>query len=63
LIDIILRFPSIAAIKKLLTWSGINCGPSLAPRRSLTAVEEAELRSLLAKSSFAHAPFAGQEGK
>jgi N-acetylneuraminate lyase len=44
LIKAVLRFPMIPAIKKLLTWSGINCGPAIAPRRVLTYEEERRLR-------------------
>ena len=50
LIEVMLRFPLLAAIKLLLTWSGIDCGTSLAPCRPLTADEETELRSLVCKS-------------
>lgn len=44
LIRTVLAFPLIASIKRLLTWSGIDCGMPAAPRRALTAQEEAELR-------------------
>jgi len=59
LIQLTLRFPALAAIKLMLKWSGIDCGLVAAPRRSLTAVEESELRRQLAASSFADAEFAG----
>jgi dihydrodipicolinate synthase/N-acetylneuraminate lyase len=59
LIRIGIRFPVFAAIKAMLEWSGTDCGRVLPPRRSLTAAEEAELRGLLAASSFAEAPLAG----
>ena len=52
LIRIVLRFPMIPAIKKLLEWSGIPCGGALAPRRSLTAAEEAALRKDLQRAGF-----------
>jgi N-acetylneuraminate lyase len=52
LIAIVLRFPMIAAIKKLLEWSGVPCGPVLPPRRGLTAEEEAELRALVTAAGF-----------
>lgn len=45
LINIVLGFPMISAIKKLLEWSGVPCGPALPPRRCLTAEEEASLRA------------------
>jgi len=60
LIEIALRFPMLAAIKTMLSWSGIPCGPCLRPKRPLTAREEDSLRALLASSSFADAVFAGQ---
>jgi N-acetylneuraminate lyase len=44
LIRAVLRFPMLAAIKQLLTWSGIECGCPVAPRRPLTAEEAAALR-------------------
>jgi N-acetylneuraminate lyase len=43
LIRTVLRYPMLPALKKLLTWSGIDCGPAVAPRRSLTAEEERQL--------------------
>ena len=52
LISIVLRFPMIAAIKKLLEWSGMPCGPVLPPRRGLTAPEEEELRALVTAAGF-----------
>lgn len=59
LISITLRFPPFPAIKAMLCWSGIDCGPVLSPRRPLTAGEEGELRMVLARSSFASSLFAG----
>ena len=59
LIDIVLQFPLISAIKKILRWSGLDCGechPSL-PR--LSTDQERELRSRLAHWSLAGHPFAG----
>jgi N-acetylneuraminate lyase len=58
LITITLRFPAFPAIKTMLSWSGIDCGNFLPPRRPLNANEESELRALLSKSSFANASFA-----
>src|SRR5262249_54817346 len=52
LIRIVLAFPMIPAIKKLLEWSGLPCGPALGPRRSLTAAEEAALRKALEDAEF-----------
>jgi N-acetylneuraminate lyase len=44
LIEIVLRFPSIPAIKAMLAWSGLDCGQCLKPRRALTATEESQLQ-------------------
>jgi N-acetylneuraminate lyase len=44
LIRVVLQFPMLPAIKTLLTWSGIECGPAVAPRRALTDEEERHLR-------------------
>jgi N-acetylneuraminate lyase len=45
LIRLTLRFPLFPAVKKILDWRGIDCGPCLAPRRPLTADEERRLRA------------------
>ena len=55
LITLTLRFPLFGAIKALLTWSGIECGTVLPPRRNLTEEEALQLRELLAGSSFEEA--------
>jgi len=53
LIEIVLRFPSVPAIRTMLAWSGLDCGPCLKPRRALTVTEESQLRLTLSRSSFA----------
>jgi N-acetylneuraminate lyase len=40
----VLRFPMIAAIKEILTWSGIPSGMPVGPRRGLTPDEASALR-------------------
>jgi N-acetylneuraminate lyase len=45
LIRVVLRFPMLAAIKQLLTWSGIECGLPVEPRRALRADEASALRA------------------
>lgn len=46
LIRISLRYPLYPAMKELLRWTGIDCGPCLAPRREyLTAAEANRLRT------------------
>lgn len=52
LIRAVLRFPMLAAIKRLLTWSGIDCGHPVPPRRPLTADEEAALREAVTAAGF-----------
>ena len=53
LIRIILRNPVIPAVKTLLRWSGIDCGPCLRPRRDLTPEEAADLRRRVAATEYA----------
>jgi N-acetylneuraminate lyase len=59
LIRIVLCFPVFPAIKTMLNWSGIDCGRCLPPRQPLTPEDEASLRDMLARSSFADRSFAG----
>jgi len=61
LITITVKFPLFAAVKTMLNWSGVDCGTVLQPRRMLTHEETETLRQLLARSSFAGAPFARPE--
>ena len=53
LIRIILRYPVFPAVKTLLCWSGIDCGPCLKPRRDLTAEEALDLSVRVAATEFA----------
>jgi N-acetylneuraminate lyase len=52
LVAITTHFPLVPAIKKILSWTGIDAGPCLAPRRDLTSTEEIELRRLLQRAGF-----------
>jgi N-acetylneuraminate lyase len=52
LIEITLRFPVFASVKKMLAWSGIDCGECLAPRRALSQTEEEALRAALQSAGF-----------
>ena len=52
LIRVVLQFPMLPAIKTLLTWSGIECGPAVAPRRPLSAEEERQLRAAMKTIGF-----------
>jgi N-acetylneuraminate lyase len=52
LIRAVLPFPLIASIKRLLTWSGIDCGYAVPPRRRLSEREEAELRAAVIAAGY-----------
>ena len=52
LIQTVLRFPMLAAVKYLLTVSGIDCGVPVLPRRVLSAEEVVRLREELAAAGF-----------
>ncbi len=43
----LLRFPLVPAIKQVLTWSGIDCGHAVAPRRPLTPEESVSLQQAM----------------
>ena len=53
LIEITLRFPIFAAIKVMLSWSGIPCGRPIAPHAALTPMQETALREALTQAGFA----------
>jgi len=46
-IRIALQFPCFPAVKEMLRWRGLECGPCIRPRGGLTAPQAAELRRLL----------------
>ncbi|MDE3165972.1 MAG: dihydrodipicolinate synthase family protein, partial [Acidobacteriota bacterium] len=46
-IAVILRYPVHAAIKLALSWTGIDCGVCVPPRRTLSAAEAREFRTAL----------------
>jgi N-acetylneuraminate lyase len=52
LIRAVLRFPMLAAIKQLLTWSGIDAGRPVEPRRALRADEQPALRAAMDQAGF-----------
>lgn len=52
LIAIVLRYPMLAALKRMLAWTGLDCGPCLRPRRMLTPALEAELVGELSAAKF-----------
>lgn len=52
LIRAVIPFPLIAAIKRLLEGSGIDCGHPIPPRRPLHAEEEIALRSAVSDAGF-----------
>lgn len=50
-IRITLRYPLFPALKTILRWTGIDCGPCLAPRRArLTEAEATQLREELQRA-------------
>jgi N-acetylneuraminate lyase len=51
LIAVLLRYPLVPALKQVLKWKGIDCGPCAAPRRRLTEAETAELRQSIVSFS------------
>ena len=59
LIDITVRFPVFPAIKKMLAWSGLDCGECYPKYRPLTAEDEHELRCRLSRTTLAGRTFAG----
>lgn len=52
LIRAVLAFPMLPALKRILTWSGIECGYAVPPRRALTALEEEALREAVIAAGF-----------
>jgi N-acetylneuraminate lyase len=52
LIRAVLAFPLIAAIKRLLTGSGVDCGEPVLPRRPLTDDETGALRTAVERAGF-----------
>ena len=58
-ITITLRYPLFPALKTMLGWTGIDCGPCLAPRRvRLTDAEAAQLREELQRAELYDIVFA-----
>ena len=53
LIAVVLRFPLFPALKQILAWTGIDCGPCLPPRRLLTDEMRKALERALAEAGFA----------
>lgn len=53
LIRTVLAFPMMAAIKQLLTWSGIDSGHPVLPRRALNSDEAGALRLAVEDAGFA----------
>jgi N-acetylneuraminate lyase len=49
LIRVLLQFPLIPAIKRILTWNGIECGTALRPRAGLIPAQESALLREMAR--------------
>jgi N-acetylneuraminate lyase len=47
IIRVTLQFPAFPAIKQILRWRGIDCGPCIRPRGGLTPAQAADLRRQL----------------
>lgn len=47
LIRVLLDFPFMPALKKVMSWEGIECGAALRPRLPLTVDQEASLRAAI----------------
>lgn len=47
IVRITLQFPGFPAIKEILRWRGIECGPCIRPRAGLTAAQASDLRRQL----------------
>jgi len=52
LIEITLSFPALPAVKQILRWSGIDCGPCIRPRSLLSAEQAEALRRQLEAHGF-----------
>ena len=50
-IQALLKYPVNPAIKLLLRWVGIDCGAPVAPRRTLSAQEAADLRARIGRTA------------
>ena len=49
-IQALLKYPVHSAIKLVLSWTGIDCGNCIPPRRELLAIEQTSLREALLKT-------------
>jgi len=47
LLRVLLHFPFMPAMKRVLAWQGIECGDALRPQIRLTVDQEAELRGCI----------------
>jgi N-acetylneuraminate lyase len=52
LIRLVLRFPLFPALKQILSWSGLDCGPCLPPRAPLDETQQRALRESLVAEGF-----------
>ena len=53
IIQITLKYPLFPALKQILKWMGIDCGPCVQPRQGLTADQSRKLRQQLEGSGIA----------
>ena len=54
LIRLTLDFPLFPAVKQMLAWSGLDCGPCLPPRARLDSRQQEQLRDALTAAGFGH---------
>ncbi|MCL4783035.1 MAG: dihydrodipicolinate synthase family protein [Bryobacterales bacterium] len=52
LIRAVLDFPMLPSLKRILSWSGIDCGYAIPPRGRLTSLEEEALRQAVVSAGF-----------
>lgn len=61
LVRLVSAFPLFPAVKRMLEWSGIDCGGCLPPRAALTPEESARLRAEIERAGLAETLFGGGE--
>jgi N-acetylneuraminate lyase len=59
LVRLVSRYPLFPAVKRILAWSGLDCGPCLAPRAALPDEEAARLRAEIERAGLAGCLFGG----
>lgn len=60
-IQALLRYPIHPVIKQILSWTGIDCGSCILPRRSLTTAEQTDLRTRVLETELGRKLLASSE--